>query len=135
MCNGKDPMNRTLDFSDTLFIEECCKCGISFAMPSQYRNRLRDNPGSTFYCPSGHAQHYTGKSEAQKLREQLTSAQHSLEYSRERAQQAIRSRNAMKGQVTKIKNRIGKGVCPCCNRSFPSLASHMETEHPEFADA
>lgn len=36
------------------------------------------------------------------------------------------------GQVTKLKNRVGHGVCPCCNRSFGNLARHIESEHPTF---
>jgi hypothetical protein len=35
--------------------------------------------------------------------------------------------------VTKIKNRVGHGVCPCCTRSFQNLARHMASEHPTFA--
>lgn len=32
---------------------ECCRCGILFAAPQGYVNRLR-NSGVTFYCPNGH---------------------------------------------------------------------------------
>ena len=24
------------------------------------------------------------------------------------------------------------GVCPCCTRTFPNLAAHMKTKHPDF---
>lgn len=46
-----------------------------------------------------------------------------------------RSRNAYKGQVTKVKNRVSKGVCPCCNRYFKNLHRHMENKHPDYAEA
>lgn len=38
-----------------------------------------------------------------------------------------------RGVVTKTKNRIGKGVCPCCNRTFVELARHIATKHPDYA--
>jgi len=42
-------------------------------------------------------------------------------------------RRAEKAAKTRIKNRIGNGVCPCCNRTFKDLASHMKCKHPEYA--
>lgn len=49
---------------------ECCKCGIIFGVSQERNNRLLDTH-ETFYCPSGHPQSYVGKTEAQKLKEQL----------------------------------------------------------------
>jgi len=43
--------------------------------------------------------------------------------------------SAARGRVTKIKRRVQHGVCPCCNRTFSNLASHMKTKHPEFEAA
>lgn len=42
----------------------------------------------------------------------------------------LRQLSAARGQVTRIKNRVGNGVCPCCNRSFGNLHRHMQTKHP-----
>ena len=47
---------------------------------------------------------------------------------------ANRSRAALKGQVTKIKRRVGKGICPCCRRNFANLRDHMEDEHPDWSE-
>lgn len=125
----------TMVYSGTLIVHECCSCGIAFALPKGLdESALRDH-SVWFYCPLGHHQHYIGKTDAQQQRDRADRAERSAQYNRDRAAQAIRSRNAMKGQVTKIKNRVGKGVCPCCNRSFPQLSAHMESEHPEFTDA
>lgn len=30
-------------------------------------------------------------------------------------------------------DRVGKGVCPCCKRSFTNLRRHMTTKHPDVA--
>ncbi len=29
-------------------------------------------------------------------------------------------------------NRLKKGVCPCCNRSFSNLHKHLTKEHPKY---
>ena len=42
---------------------------------------------------------------------------------------SLRSHKAAK---TRIKNRISKGICPCCNWYFENLAKHMTTEHPHY---
>lgn len=51
----------------------------------------------------------------------------------ERARQNERRLAATKGVVTRIKNRVGKGVCPCCKRTFPNLGAHMSEKHPDWA--
>lgn len=53
-------------------------------------------------------------------------------YDHRRANSAERSRNALKGVVTRTKNRISKGVCPCCNRQFKDLERHMTGQHPDY---
>src|SRR3990167_1191046 len=91
-----------------------------------------------FYCPLGHVQHYIGKTNAEKAREERDQARRELEraqaaiadwrdtYSREKA-----SHSATKGQLTKVKKRIEKGVCPECNRHFVNVERHMATQHGE----
>jgi NMD protein affecting ribosome stability and mRNA decay len=131
-------MSKTIEHTLTFEIETCCSCGVAFGLEKWMRKRLVESHDS-FYCPNGHAQHFTGKTEAQQLREQLaTEQQNSLRQS-ERARRAEQdakhfesSRNAYKGQITKIKKRVGNGVCPCCNRTFAALARHMATKHPEY---
>lgn len=120
--------------TETMFIETCCDCGVTFAFTDGYREEKRKN-GKTFYCPNGHAQHYTN-SDAEKLRNALATVKRTEENAkwwREQAQEKGRSLSATRGQVTRIKNRIAKGVCPCCNRSFENLHDHMETQHPDYA--
>lgn len=81
--------------------------------------------------------------EAQKqirnLKSQLDSAIRRADTASRRADMAEDSRQhvenqlrATKGVVTKIKKRVSKGVCPCCNRSFENLKNHMESQHPEY---
>lgn len=121
-----------------LATETCCNCSVAFAMPTEMMDRLRTNGGS-FYCPNGHSQHYT-KTEVQRLRTELNKANKDAQYWRQRKveeeaarQHAERQAAARKGLVTKIKNRISNGVCPCCNRTFTDLQRHMESKHPDYA--
>mgnify|MGYP001592000967 CR=1 FL=1 len=119
----------------------CYKCKISMWIPASLQDAaLRARGVVPFYCTYGHRQFYIeGESEADKLRrerDRLTQrlAQKDDEIARQRDLRtaAERSAAAMKGQVTKIKNRVGKGVCPCCNRTFENLQRHMHSKHPTF---
>lgn len=124
---------KTLNRIVELVTEECNDCGVMFGIPIYLRNqRIEDH--QWFYCPNGHQLHYTGQTEAQKLQRQLTAERDRTNYWRDEHQREKRSHSATKGQLTKARRRIGRGVCPCCNRSFPALAEHMKTEHPEVAD-
>lgn len=113
--------------------EECCSCGIPFAMTKDFQRR-RLNDHKLFYCPSGHSQHYTGKSEAQKLREQLEKTQRNLEAESGRAALLEQHRNQVSRSYGKMRERVKNGVCPCCNRTFQNLLQHMRTEHPDFGE-
>lgn len=133
-----DTIYRTVTIKTT----ECCSCGVTFGMPADLYDARRNDHGY-FYCPNGHGQHFTGKSEAEKLREELLRRQAyfdqreaQLRDQRDNAKSqrdhAERQKAAARGQVTKIKNRVGNGVCPCCKRTVSQLARHMETKHPDF---
>ena len=54
----------------TLITENCCICGVIFAMPKELNDsKLCGCETESFWCPNGHKQHYTGKSDGQKLEE------------------------------------------------------------------
>src|SRR3990170_1677658 len=94
-----------------LVVETCVSCGSAFAMESSFQRERRKRHDS-FYCPAGHAMHYTGKTDAEKLREELARArvlQTHLEDQRDAAQ---RSATATRGAMTRLKNRVKSGVCP-----------------------
>lgn len=42
-------------------------------------------------------------------------------------------RRATKGVLTRTKNRVAKGACPCCNRYFRDVHSHITSQHPEYS--
>jgi hypothetical protein len=131
-------LNNVLAFQQQFQEITCYKCAVLFAVPAYFKTkRLEDH--ETFWCPNGHSQAFTGKSEAEKLREQLEREQRALGFARER-EAALRQQrdtlehrlNGTKGALTKIKKRVAGGCCPCCKRSFTDLRRHMTTKHPDF---
>lgn len=122
----------------TLETLDCANCGITFAIPDFFMRNRRDDHNN-FYCPNGHIQYYPAKTAAEIAREEIVTLKARIHDETERARRARQdaehfeaSRNAYKGQVTKLKNRAAAGVCPCCNRHFTALERHMATKHPGF---
>lgn len=117
----------------TLVIETCIDCGTPFGMEATLNNQLRRN-GRVFYCPNGHTQVYAEPIE--KRMEQLKNTVKTLEadkkFYKEEAERKARQLSATKGVLTRTKNRIAKGVCPCCHRQFIQMARHMQTKHPDY---
>jgi hypothetical protein len=111
-----------------LTVEDCCNCGIRFAMSSDLNRRLRDKPGSTFWCPAGHAQHYTGKSVRQKL-EDAEAREVAL---RDQLHAAEADAEATRVRLLRDRHRFANGVCPCCNRSFENVRRAYDDEAPRL---
>src|SRR5689334_1977262 len=112
----------------TLKLIECANCGMPFGITETFREqRMEDHRG--FMCPNGHSNVYNGKSEAEKLKEQLersAAREKSLSSVIDRQRETIKGRDhiirGQKAAKTRLKNRIAAGVCPCCNRTFQNLA-------------
>lgn len=123
----------------TLYVEECYKCGMLFGITQRFeKDRRKDHEG--FYCPRGHKQWYSAQSDEERLKKELIKAQEeanrkgtALQAVRAERDFMERSRSSIKGHLTRTKNRIGNGVCPCCNRTFKDLARHMQGQHPDYA--
>jgi ubiquitin len=125
-------MSITVNRTIRLVQEVCCVCDLTFGVPDYWQaKRLR--LGDAFYCPAGHKQWY-GESENVKLKRQLKAAQARATHADDQRQAAERSARAYKGQVTRLRNKVGRGECPCCGKEFAHLARHMERQHPDFAD-
>jgi hypothetical protein len=116
-----------------LVTETCCNCGVVFAMAEEFKQEcLRETDGKSFYCPAGHAQHYVGKSDAQKLRE----AEERLASEKAWSQRITNDLNAerkshasTKGQLTRNRNRANAGVCLDCHRTFVDVQKHRRDKH------
>lgn len=145
MEKGKRGMNGLIGVTVEMVVVTCCyeKCGITWAVPKDWQQRRRDDHHD-FYCPNGHVQGYYGKSEKEKriaelertekvLRSHVEHLAQDVDLERN-ARQSVQNRlRATRGVVTKIRNRVAAGVCPCCNRTFKQLARHMKDQHPDYA--
>lgn len=117
----------------TLVEEICCNCATHFAMDSDLNRRARET-GRNFYCPNGHAQCYI-ETELRRLQDDKKSLQNRLSWAETEAKRAKNERKAARASLTRTKNRIANGVCPCCNRTFTNVARHMTSKHPDFKKA
>lgn len=112
---------------------ECCSCHTLFAMTQElYEQKLRqrhDQDKRAFYCPQGHAQWFTGETEAQRLQRQIQWEKERADRNHQSYISAERSARAQRGLVTRMRNRVHNGVCPDCKRTFQNLRRHMATKH------
>ena len=131
-------MSVTVEITTKLVTITCCRtdCGILFAVPERWQQtRRRDH--SDFFCPNGHPQRYNARSEEEKLREELASAQRSLKWQREDNRRLAddnmtlaRSRTALRGVVTRLRRKAVAGECAFCGHRFPDVAAHVAELHP-----
>lgn len=121
----------------------CCnkECHVDFVLSQGHYDKCKNDNNLYFYCPNGHRQHFRD-SETDKLRRERdrliqnrVCLEEILADKDRRLEEEKRRVAAARGQVTKIKNRVGNGVCPCCNRTFSNLTQHMHSKHPDFKKA
>jgi hypothetical protein len=108
---------------------QCPTCGTPFAMSERIRAD-RQQTGAEFFCPVGHPQHYgdTTLKRTQRMLEQAN-AQNTRLADQVRVERDAKCR--AEAERNRLRNRVQKGVCPCCNRTFQNLARHMATKHKE----
>lgn len=121
----------------SLYVTDCASCGVIFAMTTEFEKRRRHDH-KTWYCPNGHSLVFNDETDEERLKRELKAAQDNTAYWRGRQADASksleserRSHAATKGQLTKVKKRIGNGVCPECNRHFTNVERHMMSKHTE----
>jgi hypothetical protein len=118
----------------------CYKCRCEYVLPDELYTAAKRSADIYFWCPYGHQAHYPeGETEADKLRrerdrltQRLAQKDDAIKYWRENGERVERRLSATRGVVTRMRNRVGAGVCPCCTRSFGNLARHMKSKHPSF---
>lgn len=110
--------------------QQCISCGVHWMQP-KYLNDRRRQDKATFYCPNGHAQAYT-QSEADKLRlerDRLKQREAMLE---DEKREAIARAERAEAATNRLKKRTAAGTCPCCQRTFSNMNTHMRKQHPQF---
>jgi predicted RNA-binding Zn-ribbon protein involved in translation (DUF1610 family) len=130
---------KTLQTEQELEVQVCVSCGITFAAPVLFLNNPRKK-GGDFYCPNGHSLSWNGNTELDRLKKELKEKENAIARQIAYSDQIRADRDhaekrlaATKGVVTRMKNRVSKGVCPVCNRHFTALERHMQGQHPDWA--
>lgn len=136
----------TMQYVGDLVVETCW-CGIRHAVPKELVDhqlrQFRDGEKQVgICCPLGHNWIRSGEGRAKELERQVQQerqrrdqAEADAKRQRELREKAERSLTAQRGVTTRIKNRVHKGVCPCCNRHFTNLERHMQNQHPDYLTA
>lgn len=122
----------TMTYTGTLVVVTC-HCGIVHAIPRDLDFQARAQK-HTVFCPLGHSWVYRGKSweaELVDVRAESERRRQLLVDEREQHAHTERSRNAYKGELTKVRRTIHAGKCPWCRRSFKRLEAHMAAKHPD----
>ena len=123
-------MDGSLTYTERMTIIDCITCGMPFAFTHGFE-QVRRSDHKSFYCPRGHTQYYPQKTKEEELQARLERESSRRIHAQDQLEATERSRRALKGQLTKLRNRIANGVCPWCHRSFPNVLAHVTTEHPE----
>jgi hypothetical protein len=131
-------MTETITLKTTIELQTCANCGITFGAPGFFLDKRRENH-QTYYCPNGHSLWFPQQSDAEKAQAEAEKYKKLWKDEQRYASEVLSERNAAqkqlraaKGQMTKLKQRVANGVCPCCHRSFVNLHRHMAGQHPDY---
>ena len=106
-----------LELQITLTEINCGCCGGTYAINERYRQHKYDKSGF-WHCPYCECSWGYEKGE--------------LQMERERHQETLSRLNEERSKRKRIERkltRVGRGVCPECNRTFENLARHMACKH------
>lgn len=124
-------------------MDTCYQCKVQHSFPQHiYDAAIQRRDSMTIWCPNGHSWVYKAQAkialeeqlrqERDRLKQQLAQKDDEIRRQREGKEEEQRRVVALRGVVTRTKKRLSGGVCPCCNRTFQNLASHMATKHAEY---
>lgn len=128
-------MSATFTAVDTYTVIHCVRegCGVPYALNDEFvRQRRKDH--KSWHCPNGHSQYYPQKNETEQEKAKVARLERQLANRDEDLRAAKAAHAVTKGKLTKTRNRIAKGVCPCCNRSFANLQRHIAGQHPDYPE-
>ena len=106
----------------------CGECSIIFGLEENYFNHLLKSH-KLFYCPNGHERYFSEKTKEEILKSELIRERSRNDKIEAELREEKLSKAAIKGNITKIKNRIHFGICPSCKKYFKNLHDHMENKH------
>ena len=129
-------MTKTLKLTVTFTEVACGECGGIYALAARYYEQQRVN-GGFWNCPYCRCRWGFSKkaSELELAKADAKWQSSMLANERARHDQTRASLVGHKAAKTRLKNRIARGICPCCKRHFTNLQRHMDCKHPEFNEA
>lgn len=80
------------EITDDWYVTRCITCGISFAIPESLKE-IRQEKGTKFYCPNGHALSFTETGQSQREKElqgEIIRLKHTIEVLETRVEEAKR---------------------------------------------
>jgi uncharacterized Zn finger protein (UPF0148 family) len=108
----------------TLTEINCGKCGGVYAITERYREQ-KAQAGGYWHCPYCDTSWGFGESENDRLKKEVEAERRRKDEALSRANEA----NAERDRALRKLKRVGRGVCPECNRTFENLARHMNCKH------
>ncbi len=127
----------TITLETQLVTHDCGTCSGTYAINARFDREKRAKGGS-WYCPYCRASWSYTESDVSRLQKQLKRAEELRIRERQAHDQTkadLREtelkRRAEKSAKTRIQNRVERGVCIHCNRTFQDLQRHMATKHKE----
>ena len=118
-------MGQVLSLAIQLSTIDCGSCGGTYAINERFRQQC-SNYGRSWncpYCQTGWG--YSGNGELEKAQKALAAEQQRLCLALARENEE----RAAKDKLERKLKRVGRGVCPDCNRTFANLARHMNCKH------
>jgi uncharacterized Zn finger protein (UPF0148 family) len=132
---------KTMTYTGELVVTSCW-CGIKVAIPNSLYRAAQADHDQHIFCPLGHKYVY-GENEADRQRARAEEAERQAKFARQdrdwyqdRMVAERRSKAAMKGHLTRMRNRIANGVCPVsgCRRHFDNVQAHIRGQHPDWVE-
>lgn len=119
-------MATSMELQTELILEHCPTCFVAYGLPKALRDRaLERRAAHNIYCPNGHSWSYSGKSKDQEIDD----LKWQLQQKDNHLADVVAAKSRLAAAKLKLEQRIDKGVCPYCRRSFANVAQHMHAKH------
>lgn len=117
---------------DDFTFSDCITCGVRYAMPTALYNHQRLK-GGYHHCPNGHSQGWSKEdSEIEVMRRERDRARQQVARAEQETADALATAEKIEKQKRRLEKRMAAGTCPCCQRTFSNMSTHMRKQHPEF---
>ena len=107
-----------------------CWCGVHFAVPQSLDREYQARRFHQIFCPLGHSMIPSGRTLPEQLKDERTRSRALSD----QLAAAERTQIALRGHLTRLRQRIAAGICPWCKRHFNRVEAHVRSKHPEYLE-